>query len=179
QHPGGTAHPARGGRAAGRHRARREPGYRRGGAPRRAWTAGRRGRAGRRDLGLRVFNFAAGPATLPVEVHEQVREELTDWQRCGMSGMEVSYRSKAFIAEAQEAEQLLRELLAVPAHYRVLFLQGGATGEFAAIPMNIARADSTVDYLNTGAWSKKALAEARSEERRVGKECRDRWAPYQ
>jgi len=110
---------------------------------------------------LRVFNFAAGPATLPVEVLEQVREELTDWHGCGMSVMEVSHRSKAFVAAAQEAEQLLRELLAVPAHYKVLFLQGGATGQFAAIPMNIARADSTVDYLNTGAWSKKALLEAR------------------
>jgi phosphoserine aminotransferase len=96
-----------------------------------------------------------------VEVLEQVREELTDWHGCGMSVMEVSHRSKAFVAAAQEAEQLLRELLAVPAHYKVLFLQGGATGQFAAIPMNLARADSTVDYLNTGAWSRKALAEAR------------------
>ena len=109
---------------------------------------------------MRVFNFAAGPATLPVEVLEQVREELTDWHGCGMSVMEVSHRSKAFVAVAQEAEQLLRELLAIPAHYKVLFLQGGATGQFAAIPMNLARADSTVDYLNTGAWSKRALAEA-------------------
>src|SRR5881398_1358519 len=78
-----------------------------------------------------------------------------------MSVMEVSHRSKAFIGVAREAEQLLRELLAVPADYKVLFLQGGASGQFAAIPMNLARADSTVDYLNTGAWSKKALAEAR------------------
>ena len=109
---------------------------------------------------MRVFNFAAGPATLPVEVLEQVREELTDWHGCGMSVMEVSHRSKAFVAVAREAEQLLRELLAIPAHYKVLFLQGGATGQFAAIPMNLARADSTVDYLNTGAWSKRALAEA-------------------
>ncbi|HEY0768674.1 MAG TPA: aminotransferase class V-fold PLP-dependent enzyme, partial [Steroidobacteraceae bacterium] len=109
---------------------------------------------------MRVFNFAAGPATLPVEVLEQVREELADWQHCGMSVMEVSHRSKAFVAVAQQAEQLLRELLGVPGHYKVLFLQGGATGQFAAIPMNIARADSTVDYLNTGVWSKKALGEA-------------------
>src|ERR1700687_4232915 len=77
-----------------------------------------------------------------------------------MSLMEVSHRGKAFVAVAQEAEQLLRELLAVPQHYRVLFLQGGATGQFAAVPMNIARADSSVDYLNTGVWSKKALGEA-------------------
>jgi phosphoserine aminotransferase len=74
--------------------------------------------------------------------------------------MEVSHRSKAFLSVAEEAEQLLRELLAVPAGYSVLFLQGGATGQFAAIPMNLASADATVDYLNTGAWSKKAIAEA-------------------
>ncbi len=110
---------------------------------------------------MRVFNFAAGPATLPVEVLEQVREELTDWQHSGASVMEVSHRGKAFMALAQEAERRLRELLAVPPNYKVLFLQGGATGQFAAIPMNLARADSTVDYLNTGAWSKKALTEAR------------------
>jgi phosphoserine aminotransferase len=110
---------------------------------------------------MRVFNFAAGPATLPVEVLEQVRDELTDWQGSGASVMEVSHRGKAFMAVAQAAEQLLRELLAVPASYKVLFLQGGATGQFSAIPLNLARADSTVAYLNTGAWSKKALSEAR------------------
>lgn len=109
---------------------------------------------------MRVFNFSAGPAALPLEVLEQVREELTDWHGVGASVMEVSHRGKAFMAVAQEAEGLLRELLAVPPAYKVLFLQGGATGQFAAIPMNLARADSTVDYLNTGAWSKKALAEA-------------------
>jgi len=110
---------------------------------------------------VRVFNFAAGPATLPLEVLEQVREELTDWRGLGMSVMEVSHRSKAFIGVAQEAESLLRELLAVPAHYKVLFLQGGATGQFSAIPLNLAAADSTVDYVNTGSWSKRALGEAR------------------
>src|SRR5580704_18028125 len=77
-----------------------------------------------------------------------------------MSVMEISHRSKAFMAVAAEAEALLRELLGVPANDKVLFLQGGATGQFAAIPLNLARADSSVDYLNTGAWSKKALAEA-------------------
>jgi phosphoserine aminotransferase len=110
---------------------------------------------------VRVFNFAAGPATLPLEVLEQAREELVDWRGSGMSVMEVSHRSKAFIAVAQEAESLLRELLAVPAHYKVLFLQGGATGQFSAIPMNLATSESTVDYVNTGAWSKKALGEAK------------------
>ena len=109
---------------------------------------------------MRVFNFAAGPATLPLEVLEQVRGELTDWQGSGTSVMEVSHRSKGFLAVAREAERLLRELLAVPEGYQVLFLQGGATGQFAAVPLNLARADSTVDYLNTGAWSKKALGEA-------------------
>jgi phosphoserine aminotransferase len=108
---------------------------------------------------VRVFNFAAGPATLPVAVLEQVREELSDWRGSGMSVMEVSHRSKAFVAVAEEAEQLLRELLGVPASYRVLFLQGGGSGQFAAIPMNLARADASADYLNTGAWSKKAIVE--------------------
>jgi phosphoserine aminotransferase len=109
---------------------------------------------------VRVFNFAAGPATLPVQVLEQVRDELLDWQGSGASVMEVSHRGKAFMAMAQESEALLRELLEVPAHYKVLFLQGGATAQFAAVPLNLARADSTVDYLNTGHWSLKALREA-------------------
>jgi phosphoserine aminotransferase len=110
---------------------------------------------------VRVFNFAAGPATMPLEVLEQAREELVDWRGCGMSVMEVSHRSKAFIAVAQEAESLLRELLAIPASYKVLFLQGGATAQFAFIPMNLARADATLDYVNTGTWSKKAIGEAK------------------
>ena len=107
---------------------------------------------------MRVFNFAAGPATLPLEVLQTAQAEMTDWKNSGMSVMEVSHRSKAFIAVAQEAEADLRELLAVPANYKVLFLQGGATGMFSAIPMNLATADSTVDYVNTGAWSKMARA---------------------
>jgi phosphoserine aminotransferase len=110
---------------------------------------------------VRVFNFSAGPAALPLEVLEQVRDELTDWQSSGMSVMEVSHRSKAFIAVAEAAEHDLRELLAVPAGYKVLFLQGGATGQFAAIPLNLATPDSAVDYVNTGNWSKRALSEAR------------------
>jgi len=110
---------------------------------------------------MRVFNFAAGPATLPLDVLNQVRDELIDWQGSGMSVMEVSHRSKAFIAVAQEAEALLRELLNVPSNYKVLFLQGGATGQFSAIPLNLTTAESTVDYINTGAWSKKAISEAK------------------
>jgi phosphoserine aminotransferase len=120
----------------------------------------RRPRRAKRSAAVRVFNFAPGPATLPVEVLEQVRDELLDWQGSGCSVMEVSHRGKAFMAVAQEAEALLRELLSVPASYRVLFVQGGATSQFAAVPLNLARADSTVDYLNTGHWSLKALREA-------------------
>ncbi len=110
---------------------------------------------------MRVFNFAAGPATLPLEVLEQARQELTNWHSTGMSVMEISHRSKAFIAVAQEAEGLLRELLGVPSYYKVLFLQGSATGQFAGIPMNLAGPESAVDYVNTGAWSKKAIGEAK------------------
>jgi phosphoserine aminotransferase len=110
---------------------------------------------------VRVFNFAPGPAALPLEVLEQARDELTDWHGSGMSVMEISHRSKAFLAVAAEAEADLRELLAIPADYKVLFMQGGATGQFSAIPMNLARAESSADYINTGSWSKKALGEAR------------------
>ena len=110
---------------------------------------------------MRVYNFSAGPAALPLEVLEQVAAELTDWQSSGMSVMEISHRSKAFIAVAEQAEADLRELLAIPANYKVLFLQGGASGQFAAIPLNLAGADGTVDYINTGNWSKKAITEAK------------------
>ncbi len=110
---------------------------------------------------MRVFNFAAGPAALPLEVLEQARDELMDWHGGGMSVMEISHRSKAFLAVARESEADLRALLAVPDNYKVLFLQGGATGQFAAIPMNLTAPDSSVDYINTGSWSKKALSEAR------------------
>ena len=110
---------------------------------------------------MRVFNFSPGPAMLPEDVLEQARRELLDWKSSGMSVMEISHRSKAFVAVAQEAEASLRRLLAVPDNYRVLFLQGGATAQFAAIPMNLAAAGDTVDYVNTGAWSKKAIGEAK------------------
>jgi phosphoserine aminotransferase len=110
---------------------------------------------------VRVFNFAPGPAALPVEVLEQARDELTDWRGSGMSVMEISHRSKAFMAVAAEAEADLRELLAIPGDYKVLFMQGGATAQFSAIPMNLARPDASTDYVNTGSWSKKALCEAR------------------
>ena len=110
---------------------------------------------------MRVFNFAAGPATLPLPVLEQARDELIDWQSCGTSVMEVSHRGKAFVAVAETATQDLRELLAVPANYQVLFMQGGASAQFSAVPLNLAAADASADYINTGAWSKKAIGEAR------------------
>ena len=109
---------------------------------------------------MRVFNFAAGPAMLPLEVLERARAELSDWHGSGMSVMEVSHRSKAFVAVAQQAERDLRELLAIPDNYRVLFLQGGASQQFAAVPLNLAAADAVLDYVNSGAWSQKAIAEA-------------------
>jgi phosphoserine aminotransferase len=111
---------------------------------------------------VRVFNFSAGPAMLPLAVLEQVRDELPDWQGSGMSVIEVSHRGKAFIKVAEEAEADLRELLSVPSNYKVLFLSGGATGQFAAIPLNLATWTSTVDYVDTGSWSKKAIGEARA-----------------
>jgi len=109
----------------------------------------------------RVFNFSAGPAALPAAVLEQLRDEMLDWRGQGMSVMEMSHRGKAFVSIAEQAEADLRELLAVPSGYKVLFLQGGATGQFAAIPLNLTRPDSVADYVNTGAWSKKAIAEAK------------------
>ena len=110
---------------------------------------------------MRVFNFAAGPAILPQEVLEQAQAELIDWRGSGMSVMEVSHRGKAFQAVAADLEASLRELLSVPAGYRVIFLQGGASAQFAGIPLNLTTPESTVDYVNTGAWSKKALGEAK------------------
>jgi phosphoserine aminotransferase len=110
---------------------------------------------------VRVFNFAAGPAALPLEVLEEARDELTDWHGLGTSVMEVSHRGRAFVAVASEAEATLRELLRIPPHYQVLFLQGGASAQFAAVPLNLARADSAVDYVNTGHWSARAIGEAR------------------
>jgi len=109
---------------------------------------------------LRVYNFSAGPAVLPLPVLEQARDEMLEW-RGGMSVMEVSHRSKAFIAVARQAEADLRELLAVPPSYKVLFMQGGATAQFSAVPQNLAAPDATADYLNTGHWSQRTIAEAR------------------
>jgi phosphoserine aminotransferase len=107
----------------------------------------------------RVFNFSAGPAMLPDEVLARIRDDIPDWHH-GMSVMEVSHRSKEFMAVAERAEQDLRDLLDVPADYAVLFVQGGATLQFAMAPLNLAAPDQVVDYVNTGSWSKKASGEA-------------------
>ena len=108
----------------------------------------------------RVYNFSAGPAVLPPEVLQQVREDIPSWKNSGMSVMEVSHRGKDFVATAEKAEQDLRDLMAIPDDYSVLFLQGGATLQFAMVPLNLSRAGDTVDYVQTGSWSKKAIGEA-------------------
>lgn len=109
----------------------------------------------------RKYNFCSGPATLPVEVLEQAREELLDWQGKGMSVMEMSHRSDEFVAIAAEAERDFRELLQVPDNYRVLFLQGGATAQFSMVPLNLLRGRESADYIDTGIWSRKAIDEAK------------------
>ena len=109
----------------------------------------------------RIFNFSAGPAMLPAEVLARAGDEMLDWRGSGMGVMEMSHRGKEFIGIHAEAEKDLRELLAIPANYKVLFLQGGATLQFAQIPMNLLRGKGKADYVNTGEWSKKAIKEAK------------------
>jgi len=109
----------------------------------------------------RVYNFSAGPAALPEEVLQQAQAELLDWHGSGMSVMEMSHRGKEFMSIAAEAEADLRELMGIPESYKVLFLQGGASSQFAAIPMNLLRGKGRADYINTGSWSKKAIGEAK------------------
>jgi phosphoserine aminotransferase len=109
----------------------------------------------------RIFNFSAGPAVLSEAVLKQAQEEMLDWHGSGMSVMEMSHRGPEYMAIQAEAEKDLRELLAIPATYKVLFLQGGATTQFAAIPMNLLRGKTTADYVNTGEWAKKAIKEAK------------------
>ena len=109
----------------------------------------------------RVFNFSAGPAALPLEVLQQAQAEMVNWHGCGMSVMEMSHRGKEYMAIQAEAEADLRELMGIPANYKVLFLQGGASLQFAMVPMNLLRGKASADYLNTGEWSKKAIKEAK------------------
>jgi phosphoserine aminotransferase len=110
----------------------------------------------------RIFNFSAGPAMLPAEVLSRAGDEILDWHGSGMSVMEMSHRGKEFVGIAAEAEKDLRELLAIPANYRVLFLQGGATLQFAQVPMNLLHGKGRADYVSTGEWSKKAIKEAKA-----------------
>lgn len=108
-----------------------------------------------------VWNFGAGPAMLPRAVMERAQAELLDWNGTGVSVLEISHRSAQFEAMAAESERDLRALLAVPDEYAVLFLQGGATSQFAMVPLNLARPEQTADYLRTGHWSDKAIEDAR------------------
>jgi phosphoserine aminotransferase len=110
---------------------------------------------------MTIYNFSAGPAVLPKEVLQQAQAEMLDWQGSGMSVMEMSHRGKEFISIAAQAEADLRELMNIPDNYKVLFLQGGASQQFAMVPLNLLRGKTSADYLNTGAWSKKAIAEAK------------------
>ncbi len=131
----------------------------------------------------RVFNFSAGPATLPEEVLRQAAEEMLDWHGSGQSVMEMSHRGKEFTSIAAAAEADLRTLLGVGDHYRVLFLQGGASLQFEMIPMNLLRGRSSADYINTGEWAKKAIkAASRLTEVNVAASSEDRsfcYAPAQ
>src|SRR6266446_3873549 len=110
---------------------------------------------------MRVFNFSPGPAVMPEEVLRQAAAEMLDWHGSGMSVMEMSHRGKEFIGIAANAEADLRTLLAIPANYKVLFLQGGAIAENAIVPMNLLAGRTVADYVNTGEWSKKSIKEAK------------------
>jgi len=108
-----------------------------------------------------IYNFSAGPAVLPKAVLEQARDELVEWHGSGMSVMEMSHRGKEFMGIAAQMEADLRELMGIPANYKVLFLQGGASSQFAMVPMNLLRGKTSADYVNTGEWSGKAIKEAK------------------
>lgn len=110
---------------------------------------------------MRAYNFCAGPAALPEAVLQQAQAELVDYQGKGLSVMEMSHRSADYVAIAEQAEQDLRDLMNIPSNYKVLFLQGGASQQFAMIPMNLLRGKTSADYVNTGMWSDKAIKEAK------------------
>lgn len=110
----------------------------------------------------RIYNFSAGPSTLPVEVLQEAQEHLVDYHGLGLSIMEDSHRAKPYMAVHEEAIANIRELLGVPEEYAVLFLTGGASGQFAMVPMNLLGAGQAADYTNTGAWASKAIKEART-----------------
>lgn len=108
-----------------------------------------------------IYNFSAGPAVLPAEVLRQARDEILDWHGSGMSVMEMSHRGKEFMSIAAKTEADLRELAGIPDNYKVLFLSGGASSQFAMAPMNLLRGKKNANYVNTGEWSKKAIKEAK------------------
>jgi phosphoserine aminotransferase len=110
---------------------------------------------------MTIYNFSAGPAVLPKEVLQQAQAELIDWHGSGMSVMEMSHRGKEYMGIHAQAEADLRELMGIPKNYKVLFLQGGAHLQFSMIPFNLLRGKLSADYVNTGEWSKKAIAEAK------------------
>ncbi|MCK9355468.1 MAG: 3-phosphoserine/phosphohydroxythreonine transaminase, partial [Gallionella sp.] len=110
---------------------------------------------------MTIYNFSAGPAVLPHEVLLQAQAELLDWRGTGMSVMEMSHRGKEFMGIHAQAEADLRELMAIPKNYKVLFLQGGAHLQFSMIPLNLLRGKASADYVDTGIWSKKAIDEAK------------------
>jgi len=109
----------------------------------------------------RKFNFSAGPAMLPTAVMERAQQEMLDWNGSGMSVMEMSHRGKEYMSIATKAEQDLRDVMAIPDNYKVLFLQGGASAQFAMVPLNLLGDKQSADYINTGIWSKKAITEAK------------------
>ena len=110
----------------------------------------------------RVFNFSAGPAALPEDVLKQAADEMLDWHGSGTSVMEMSHRGKEFMAIAAQAEADLRELMGIPANYKVLFLQGGASLQFEMIPINLLAGRTVADYVHTGEWAKKAIKAAKT-----------------
>jgi len=109
----------------------------------------------------RKFNFSAGPAMLPTAVMQRAQQEMLEWNGSGMSVMEMSHRGKEYMSIATKAEKDLREVMRIPDNYKVLFLQGGASAQFAMVPLNLLGDKQSADYLNTGMWSKKAIAEAK------------------
>lgn len=110
----------------------------------------------------KIYNFSAGPAVLPEEVLQQARDEMLDWHGSGMSVMEMSHRGKEFTAILKKTEHDLRELANIPDNYKVLFLQGGASSQFAMVPMNLLGNRHRADYVHTGQWSQKAIDEAKN-----------------
>ena len=109
----------------------------------------------------RVYNFYAGPATLPLTALKKAKEELLDFKGTGMSLMEISHRSKAYAEVHADASNLVRELMKVPNDYKVLWLQGGASTQFYMVPLNLQKDGKPFEYVNTGAWSKKAIKEGK------------------